>query len=392
VTPRRSAGCAPRQTPYKRTYADGRVVWIARYLDLDGKRRYAKPRWNGGRSTFTRKSDAQRAIDEALAELYGNGAPEPERIGSYFERWPERHLRSPRTNKTNADRIGYLLDVELEGRPLREWRFDELRRRHVLCLVDHMLRAEGRAVQGVRGILSAFSAMAEDAIGDDAAAVNAFIGLRLRGNDPRIRKPPRKVRVWSFEQMRAFAAGGRPETRAATKRPDSKWGRCYPAHDYEALLLTPGFTGLRLGEFLALRRADLHGDLLSFHFSAHDGELVESSEQKNHERVVPVPPSLAQLLQALPEREGTDLLFPTPTGKLWRERNFYRDVWVPAQLATGLDPTPHEFRHSYVTHLRAAGVDDADLARVAGHTVETMISVYTHALDRSHDAIRRAIG
>ncbi len=107
---------------------------------------------------------------------------------------------------------------------------------------------------------------------------------------------------------------------------------------------------------------------------------------------MPVPPSLARLIESRPTRIDTDLLFPTPMGKLWRERNFYRDVWVPAQLAIGLDPTPHEFRHSYVTHLRAAGIDDADLALVAGHTVETMISVYTHALERSHDAIRQAIG
>lgn len=65
---------------------------------------------------------------------------------------------------------------------------------------------------------------------------------------------------------------------------------------------------------------------------------------------------------------------------------------MPAQLATGMDPTPHEFRHSYVTHLRAAGIDDANLARVAGQTVETMISVYTHALERSHEQIRKIIG
>jgi integrase len=65
---------------------------------------------------------------------------------------------------------------------------------------------------------------------------------------------------------------------------------------------------------------------------------------------------------------------------------------VAAQRATGMDPTPHEFRHSYVTHLRAAGVDDADLARVAGHTIETMISVYTHALERSYEKIRGIIG
>lgn len=201
--------------------------------------------------------------------------------------------------------------------------------------------------------------------------------------------------------MREFARGGRPEVRANTERPPDPRRkrrstkdkpRFYTPHDYEALLLTPGLTGLRLGEFLALHRSDFDGSLLNFRFSAHEGELVESSEQKNHERSVPVPPSLAARIESTPTRIDTDLLFSTPTGKLWRERNFYRDVWVPAQEATGLDPTPHEFRHSYVTHLRAAGIDDADLALVAGHTIETMISVYTHPLERSHDAIRQVIG
>lgn len=394
-----AAGRPPRQTPYRRTYANGRVVWIARYRDFDGKMRYAKPRWNGGKSSFALKGDAQRAIDEALDRLRG-GVAMPERIGGYFERWLQHHPRSERTDKTNADRVSYVLDVEIDGRALRDWEFDELRRRQILALLDHMLRVEGRAAEGARGILSVLSAMAEDAIGDEAATQNAFIGIRLRRNDPRIRKPPRKIRIWSFEQMRAFAAGGRPEMRAATPRPPDprtkgrykSKERFYPPHDYESLLLTPGFTGLRLGEFLALERPGYDGHSFRFEFSAHEGKLVGSSEQKNHERTVPVPPTLAELIDRRPPRIDTDLLFPTPRGKLWRERNFYREVWVPAQLATGLDPTPHEFRHSYVTHLVAAGVDRADLAKVAGHTVETMISVYTHALDRSHEQIREIIG
>jgi integrase len=375
-------------------------VWVARYYDGNGRAHYAKPRRNGGKSTFERKGDAQRAIDEALDRLIGGAVRQPTRIGSYFDSWPQLHPRSKRTNKTNSDRIGYVLDVEIEGRMLREWEFDELRRRQVLALLDHMLRVEGRAAEGARNILRSLSAMTEDAIGDDLASGNAFMGVKLRANDPRIQKPPRKPRIWSFEQMREFARGGRPEVRAATKRPPDRRNRgrykqkdrFYSAHDYEALILTPGFTGLRLGEFLALRRDDFDGSSFSFEFSTHEGELVGSSEQKKHERTVPVPPSLAALIESTPTQIGAEILFPTPRGKLWRERNFYRDVWVPAQLATGLDPTPHEFRHSYVTHLRAAGIDDADLAAVAGHTIETMISVYTHALQRSHDKIRDVIG
>jgi hypothetical protein len=230
-------GRPPRQTPYRRSYASGRTVWIARFRDLDGKMRYAKPRWNGGKSSFALKGDAQRAIDEALDRLR-SGVAMPERVGEYFKRWLQHHPRSARTDKTNADRVSYVID----GRALRDWEFDELRRRQALVLLDHMLRVEGRAAEGARGIVSVLSAMAEDAIGDEAATQNAFIGIRLRRSDPRIRKPPRKIRIWSFEQMRAFAAGGRPEVRAATPRPrDARTknrykqkAHFYPPDDYEA--------------------------------------------------------------------------------------------------------------------------------------------------------------
>lgn len=387
---RRRPGRPPRQAPYRRRNPSGTEIWVARYRDLDGRNRYAKPAWNGGKSAFERRRDAQMAIDEALERLYGGGPAQPGTVGDYFVGWIARHPRADRTNETNEQRISRVLGVELDGRPLGSWEFDQLRRRHVNDLVDHLLREQGRAVQGARNLLSALSVMCEDAITDEAASDNPFKGLRLRRNDPRARKTSRPVRVWSFEQMRAFAAGGRPEIRSATRKPGSR--RCYQPHDFEAVLLTPGLTGLRLGELLALRRADFDGETLRVRFTAHEGEMTGTTDQKNHDRVVPVPPSLAALIRSAPTRIGTDLLFPTPTGTLWRERNFYRDVWDPARTATGLDPRPHEFRHSYVSHLRAAGVDDADLARIAGHTVETMISRYTHALERSHERIRSVIG
>lgn len=77
---------------------------------------------------------------------------------------------------------------------------------------------------------------------------------------------------------------------------------------------------------------------------------------------------------------------------MWRERNFYRDVWRPAQKASGLDVRPHECRHSFVTHLRSAGVNDADLAEIVGHSVGTMLARYTHPAGMSFEAVRVAIG
>jgi integrase len=83
---------------------------------------------------------------------------------------------------------------------------------------------------------------------------------------------------------------------------------------------------------------------------------------------------------------------PMPTGRMWRERTFYRDVWKPTQEAAGLDIRPHECRHSYVTHLRGAGVNDADLAEIVGHRVKTMLARYTYAVGGSFKAVTAEIG
>jgi integrase len=360
-----------REAPVKRRNPSGEVVWVARYTGRDGKHHIAKPTWNRGKGTFARKAEAQRAIEEA----YGL-SDRPDTLGEYFVTWTTRHPRSERTNATNEHRIGRVLEVEIEGIPLKQWPLRELRRRHALALVDHMLRVQGRATTGVVGILRSLSAMAEDAITDEVADLNPFKGVRVRANDPRAKKKRRPVRIFSFEQMHRFAkAAGR----------------------YEAMVRCFTDTGMRLGEVLPLRREDFDGETLKVRRTAHEGTILDGTKTDHGEhdagRTVPVPATLAWLLEAQINLNGPDceLLFMTPTGRMWRERNFYRDVWKPTQEASGLDIRPHECRHSYVTHLRAAGINDADLAEIAGHRVETMLARYTHAVGGSFGAIRATI-
>lgn len=360
-----------RESPIKRRNPSGEIVWVARYTGRNGKRRVAKPHWNAGKGTFDRKHEAQRAIDEA----YGI-SDRPDTLGGYFATWTTQHPRSERTNATNEYRISRVLDVEVEGIALKDLPVRELRRRHALALVDHMLRVQGRATTGVVGILRSLSAMAEDAITDEVADVNPFKGVRVRAGDPRAKKKPRPIRVFSFEEMHRFAkAAGR----------------------YEAMVRVFTDTGMRLGEVLPLLREDFDGETLKVRRTAHEGMILEGTKTDHGEqdagRVVPVPATLAWMLEAQINLNDPDcdLLFTTPTGCLWRERNFYRDIWKPAQKAPGLDIRPHECRHSYVTHLRAIGVNDADLAEIVGHRVETMLARYTHAVGASFDAIRAAI-
>lgn len=347
--------------------------WIARYTNVDGKRVSA--------GTFDRKGPckkpsptgdccAQHAIDAAYDRPAADA--DPATVGAFAETWTQRYPRAATTNVTNGYRIASVLDVDIQGRALRDWSFRELRRKHAVDLVRAMLVEQHRAAEGVRGVMRSLSAMAEDAITDEIAEVNPFRGVKVRDNDPRITKAAREPNVFTLEQMHAFAA--------ANPR-------------YEAMIRVLSDCGLRLGELLGLDRSDYGGDVLSLRGTAHaDGSFsAGDTSTKKHVRAVPVAPSTAVLIAP---RIDTLVLFPTPNGKRWQQSNFYKRVWNPARRACPemAHARPQDFRHSWVTLMRAEGIDRADLAAIAGHSVETQDGIYLHALNRSDDAVRNAIG
>ena len=279
-----------RESPIKRRNPSGAIIWMARYTGRDGKHHIAKPTWNRGKGTFTKKADAQRAIDEA----YGL-SDRPDTLGDYFATWTEHHPRAERTNDTYNHRISRVADVEVERIPLRDWPMHELRRRHTLALVEHMLTNEGRATTGAVGILRSLSAMAEDAITDEVCDLNPFKGVRIRANDPRAQKKPRPIRVFTFEEMHCFAkAAGR----------------------YEAMVRVFTDCGLRLGEVLPLRREDFDGETLQVRRTAHEGRILDGTKTDHGEpgagRVVPVPATLAWMLEAQININGPRLPTPIP--------------------------------------------------------------------------------
>ncbi len=367
-----------RESPLKRVNPSGKVVWVARYTGPDGRRRSA--------GTFKHKREAQTAIDEAYAAARPATAVVRDTVGAYARDWTERYPRSERTDATNNHRIGRVLDVAIEGTRLRDWPLAELRRKHANELVDHMLREQGRSVTGARNILRALSAMAEDAITDEITGDNPFKGVRLRDSDRRATKQPRELRVWTFAQMHDFAAAGGP---------------------YEPMIRMLADCGLRVGELFALERElqDLQTGEFRVSGSAWNGKVMGSSREKRHDRVGPIPPGCLALLKAMPVRIDSPWMFCTPGsrrvgktgfnrpgGQLLRYDNWRRDVWLPTCQAAGIDPTPHEFRHSYNSHLLASGVDRADLADLLGHSEDVNAARYTRALRRSGDLIRAVIG
>jgi len=384
-----------RETPLKRPNPSGETVWVARYTNAEGKRKSA--------GTFKLKREAQEAIDAAYAQAERAAATPASLAGStlgdYARIWPERHPRSPQTADSHATRLRAALQIPVEGRSLADWPYRELKRRHMVTAFDHMLRVEKRAHKGAIGIRNTLSAMTQDAITDDVVEMNFAMGVSVRANDPRIVKPPKRIQVWTFDQLREFASAGRADIRRQTPKPERhrQTGEelHYSATDYEAVLGTICLANFRIGEVFALLRAEMDLEQMLFYptGTAYKGVITRGdTREKKHEGENPIAPSLAAILRRYPLRIDTPLLFPTPSGGVWWDKNFRRDVWEPAEIASGLPIKPHECRHSYVTHLRAAGVDPADLAAVTRHDIDTATRHYTQPLGRSMDAIREAIG
>lgn len=350
---------ARHETPLRRVQ-NGRVRWVARYTAPDGRRRSA--------GTFDLKRDAQDAINAAYRT-----PPTRDLLSDYAADWTRRHPRSPRTNHTNDSRLRNVLDLEVEGRALGSWPLSALRRRHAVELVDGMLCGQGRSATGAANMLRTLSALMEDAVTDELAVGNPFRGMRVRRSDPRAAKPSREPRVLSWSQMHALAA-------AAGAR--------------EPMVRLLADCGLRLGELFALRREeqDLRAGMLRVTGSAWAGRVTGSTDTKRHDRHVPIPPGALALLREMPARIDSEWLFPTLRGRLWRADNWRRDVWLPARERSGVACSPQDLRHSFVTLLRAAGVDPADLAAMTGHSVATASGHYTHALGRSYEQVRRLVG
>lgn len=378
----------PQRTPKRRVVrtANGgkKVLWRARYgIDHEtGRELFATPESNGGSATFKRRDEAIRAMDEAITaarERATRPVQSSSTVEGYFEGWLAKYPRSERSEATLTSRIGCVLPFELEGVPLGDWDLRDLKRRHAGELVAQLF-ARGRTPTGIRNVLHALSALAEDSITDELCELNPWRGAKVRDDDRRALTQKREVRVWSFEEMHEFASF---------------------AGAYEPMIRLLADTGVRIGELFAMRRLGLHvaEGIVEVRGSAWRRQVIGSSPSKNHDRDVPVPAGCVALLRSMPVQLHSEWLFPDSDGGLWTESAFSWNVWAPTieranedREGRRLDPRPHEFRHSYVTHLRAAGVDPADLADITGHSEATATHRYTHALRQSGERIRGVIG
>jgi len=134
------------------------------------------------------------------------------------------------------------------------------------------------------------------------------------------------------------------------------------------------YTGLRLDEFLSMKKSDYFDGCL------HGGNKTE----KGRNRVIPVADAIVPILERLLKSEG-EYLYPSATGGKFHADNFRKRIYYEALASMGYSEqerhrrNPHTCRHTFASICARRGVDPKALQDIIGHTrIETTLNTYTH--------------
>ncbi len=387
--PRKKRGEARPLKPSPQTVNGRRTgYFLARYVDLDGRTRQA------GR--FKRKGDASAASLAKVNELNTRRKTPGADLTfiQWHETWPTRIRRDPRTISTNEHRIGkYILPhLPEEGDiPITDLT------RGVLHDVQICLLEAGYAKGTIDGAFSSLSAVLGYAMDEQRIETNVAYRMRVDPDDPLLNpiNQERPRRYIPPEEFARFFKHVRPQHRA--------------------VCLAPVATGCRTQELLGLERADQDKErqLVFVHQRAKvlggpaddesalrpglkttKGVRRKTKEERGRWTLFP-----AIIATVAPVRLHRRLIFPSPRGCVWGQRNFYRNVWEPASKKAGTNFTVYDLRHTFISHLLASGIPTVEVAAYAGHSTSqlgdidnTTTRIYQHPTGEHREAALAAIG
>lgn len=142
-------------------------------------------------------------------------------------------------------------------------------------------------------------------------------------------------------------------------------------------------TGARLGEVLGLERRHVDTGARTVTYSR---QRSGSLKTRSSRRTVAIPQYVADLLEALPARIDTRLVFATSSGRPLDQRNVLRHFDAALERA-GIAPDEHadlskyrqhDLRHAFATTCLEAGVSETIVGAWLGHSGTAMLKRYSH--------------
>lgn len=278
-----------------------------------------------------------------------------------FDQWFDSYVKQL-TGVTDRTREDYR---SLERRyfgPLRNLPLDLLTRTHVTTIVNEMDGA-GRAPKTIKQAINTLSSCLQLAVDEGHMAAN----------------PCRRVRLPKAE------IGSKP--RFLTHEEFATLLGHIPDH-YRPLVLFLFGTGLRWSEATAIygRHVDFASGTVRVEqaWKRVPGKPFEIGPPKSERSKRTVNAATMALIAIKPlVRKPGELVFLTKSGGPVSHSNFRNNVWGPACLAAGIDPTPriHDTRHTHASWLISDGIQLEAIQDQLGHeSILTTRKVYGHLL------------
>lgn len=143
---------------------------------------------------------------------------------------------------------------------------------------------------------------------------------------------------------------------------------------YVSIILIMIYSGLRLQEMRDLKKEDVHMD---------DHYLdIRHSKTAAGIRKVPISDKTYPLIEKwLKSTDNKTYLFCGKTGNHFSDPSYRNDYWCQTLEAVNVDTShlPHDTRHTCVSLLTKAGIDERLIRRIVGHSTKDVTDgVYTH--------------
>lgn len=286
-------------------------------------------------SYHAKRAEAQQALLEYNKNPHDIDAARIT-FAEVYEKWsPEDYKKlSPKTV------IGYKAAYK-HCRVLHDKVFKEIRKAHLQAVIDEIDAPSMKEVTKFLFQKSYRFAMENDIVNKD---YSKFVEL------PKKEKPKEKV----------------PFTRAEIDFLWNNLGNLKYA-DFTLILL---YTGMRIGELLAIDKSDVH--------LAERYMIGGNKTDAGIERVIPLHPRIIPLIEARMNETEYEWLFTNKRGMRLQYSPFMKYHWKNIVAAVGGEHTPHDTRHTFVSELDRLGVNPITIKRIVGHSNDDVTQHYTH--------------
>ncbi len=230
--------------------------------------------------------------------------------------------------------------------PIKKMKFVDIKIDHLQAVIDksgkhyHTLRRFRSLIKGlyhyavVHGVI------------DQSQDMTSYINIKKAGNPNAQNKNPFSKKeidkLWSYKGV----------------------------NEYYGVILILIFTGLRISELLNLKKENVHLNERYF-------DVVES-KTKAGIRSVPINYKIVPLFHYWMNRD-CDYFICTPDNEPFNYTNYYDSYWKPFMKELNMKHTPHSTRHTFISLLTAAKIDERFIQKIVGHKGQNVTrQVYTH--------------